>query len=962
MDVLATKTFGEVEDEEAERLVRPLPKKKPPRRDRRREEMQTERDPDVEGDSDLKGDPDLSLNYKSVGGSMPRRVARRFLGQEDRTISVRRRDTGRVVQVSEETLKEEGSKYEKLEEEERGEGGSKGDALRDLAKDKPQLQSVLKDLMNPRSDLGGLAEGNPNLPASTVVKGVPLPEGIKTLGDLVKALRAKPSKPKPKSKTPSAPTPPQAPSEAPTPPQAPSEAPTPPQAPSEAPQAPSEAPQAPSEAPQAPSEAPTPPQAPSPEGKKPKSKPKPEPEEKPEEKPKSAVDFPPPQRKPPTEQEILEAMDLVHSTNLPPGIRAKLLVLHPADVKEVLASYNGFNSLEDPKDFKEELEAAGRNFTLDPSKVTSLPTKVTNAKGEKKPFESLSETEQAQAVQAHRNAVVAASLASQMRVVRSMVSSGIPEYLAAKLSYFSLSTANYPPEVRERKAHEAALSTFTEAVTGFSGKAEEEDERFGSFIQKIRRKLFGDDERRKYLKAIEKLDPHTQMAAVAHLQGEDYRSISSRFLNSDSRDRISEFDSPQKISRKLSLALDAFRKASRQYPSEVRAALPDPSRVFRIVVRQSLRELDPEKAKAVSRVMLEVDADAYDKAMIEYKEEEKLFQKAYKEYEREYQLWEKAKKKYEAQQLKGSPYRVVTEPFNQSPPELPLSPELPVKPIGYETVRKTSKKDREEIQDKLDELRGGKTASLYSSYARRKQMTSAIAPYPKWQQAHQRDLGAKDFDVILKAAKDWLKSPMLSTHIEGMVPDARFRASLDLAIQTSEDGKYANALSPVLYNMLLAKLSNQPEGETLLTVRKAQSELKLGTAEGNAMTIKFAKAHANNILARLDKIAAEIQDKYAQWGMDFDDAKRMVNDLDQAADAIEKAAFGEESFRARQIEVLKSAKVIQQDSDEGYMGTFNAPTAPHQSDSDEEYMSLYKDDQTQGVQSGKSSTGRPLAP
>ena len=37
MDLWATKTNPEREDEEAERLVRPLPKVKPPRHDRRRE-------------------------------------------------------------------------------------------------------------------------------------------------------------------------------------------------------------------------------------------------------------------------------------------------------------------------------------------------------------------------------------------------------------------------------------------------------------------------------------------------------------------------------------------------------------------------------------------------------------------------------------------------------------------------------------------------------------------------------------------------------------------------------------------------------------------------------------------------------------------------------------------------------------------------------------------------------------
>ena len=124
--------------------------------------------------------------------------------------------------------------------------------------------------------------------------------------------------------------------------------------------------------------------------------------------------------------------------------------------------------------------------------------------------------------------------------------------------------------------------------------------------------------------------------------------------------------------------------------------------------------------------------------------------------------------------------------------------------------------------------------------------------------------------------------------------------------------------------------------------------------------IKFAKSDANTILARLDRVAAAIQENHAKWGMGFDVAKELVNDLDKTADEIEKASFGEESLMTRQVEVLKQAKVLQQDKDEKYMGTYNAPSAVHQSDKDEKYMSLYEDDQTQAVVSGKSSVGRPL--
>jgi len=60
---VATKTQGEREEAEAERLVRQSPSKKPSRDDSKRERMKVQDDPDVDGK-----DKDLSLNYKDTGG------------------------------------------------------------------------------------------------------------------------------------------------------------------------------------------------------------------------------------------------------------------------------------------------------------------------------------------------------------------------------------------------------------------------------------------------------------------------------------------------------------------------------------------------------------------------------------------------------------------------------------------------------------------------------------------------------------------------------------------------------------------------------------------------------------------------------------------------------------------------------------------------------------------------------
>jgi len=122
------------------------------------------------------------------------------------------------------------------------------------------------------------------------------------------------------------------------------------------------------------------------------------------------------------------------------------------------------------------------------------------------------------------------------------------------------------------------------------------------------------------------------------------------------------------------------------------------------------------------------------------------------------------------------------------------------------------------------------------------------------------------------------------------------------------------------------------------------------------------KKQANELLGRLDTVVKNIQANYAKWGMAKEAAKPLVNHLDKIADELETFAFGKESLQRRQIEMLKAAKVIQQDSDEPYMKTFANPMKPIQTDADEPYMQAYADDQSSAVETGKSETGRALAP
>lgn len=133
---------------------------------------------------------------------------------------------------------------------------------------------------------------------------------------------------------------------------------------------------------------------------------------------------------------------------------------------------------------------------------------------------------------------------------------------------------------------------------------------------------------------------------------------------------------------------------------------------------------------------------------------------------------------------------------------------------------------------------------------------------------------------------------------------------------------------------------------------------------GNNMTPKLSSQNADRVLARLDRVAATIQEKYASWGMSFEDAKRIVNAIDETADTIELSSFGRESLARRQAEVMggKTARVVQRDADEKYMDTFKNPMMPVQIESDEPYMHIYDDDQSSAVGTGESTSGRKLAP
>ena len=238
MYVWATKDRYELETEESQRLIRPSPKLKPPRRDLRRDTVDPDRDPDIDDDPDIAKDKDFSLNYKNIGGSVESRVIRRFLGYDPVVLKVAERflradidredyvavinkETGEPTRVKKDTLKgPEGKKYKIVKQEEKAADPAhtaNGEALHELAKDNPALQDALANFFKPGNPGSKPKPGNPfhaftpEMPAAPFFKGVPLPPGVKTLGDVGDALRAVPKPTAKKKEAPAAEPPKEAP-------------------------------------------------------------------------------------------------------------------------------------------------------------------------------------------------------------------------------------------------------------------------------------------------------------------------------------------------------------------------------------------------------------------------------------------------------------------------------------------------------------------------------------------------------------------------------------------------------------------------------------------------------------------------------------------------------------------------------------------------------------------------------
>lgn len=1005
MDRFATKTDAEREDEEATHLVRPSPKIKPPRRDKRRNDLHPEDDADTE---DNNSDPDMSLNYKGVTTASS--VAARFLvsriqpssDPKEEVIQAWTKDDGKPVRITEKTLKENPSKYtDKPPKEEPKEGAPKGTpkpseqsegskkdspptkdekffadasrALRDQAKNDPELDGILRDT-KPGGQLDGFAKNNPNFRLDQLFKGRKFPSGIETVGDLVSAGKAKPSAGGRPNK-----------------------------APEKVPESPKDKPKGDEPELDDPvvekllsrletddrlrARLGLPPKAE--QKSEPKSEPKPESRSEPESEPakdskptkkapKEPSESKEPQRREVSEEEHTSILN--HASRvLPKDAFQSLGALHPDDLAQVTKFYQKASaSIPDGSSVQKLMEAGSKFYTLNPSKVRP-PETAKNAQGEDKPWGELTSQEQDEAMTTHRNLVIARSLALREHIGNSLVRSvKAPPTLARHFSDFLLNKPeNETVEQRQSRAEKMADSMFSAAL---SGEAEE----------------VSDGDIKKMLKGIAK-DPAAQTIAVAFLQGRDYQKARSRFLDSGSPDAITEHQSPREISLRLTEAVDFLRDQSKKYP-KLTAMVRDPGDLFRKRVVEKLRLVAPEKYPAVLKRVQQDEVDEYrtnrkrwgaehvklteslgklerERERLEESSKKQLNQ-AQKEYDK---AVEKAQKAYDRAfaKAKASPYREApgqdlgADAFEKAMREAEKAREKALKQIEAwqkkhlgENKRQSDELaatqaiyERHEPQppphyepqpgEKLhrgkprpeDDVWGDslKLAALrvaarfsFSTFAFGEAMDKSshdrkavywgvpvdregITPYPDWQQAHQRDLDNTALDGILRSAQDWLKVPVLSSAVDGIVRDTQLRAALDLAIRTHEDGRYSVGFHPTVYNHLLAKLAGIPDTETLTTVREASDEsVYARTGENTVMRTASAqiRSFAARVAANHPELAYDLMDLASKVAQDEDKPKDKKEDDKEDGKPFPGAAkpFGEKDAQEQQAEPEKETQ------------------------------------------------------
>lgn len=973
---LSTLAPVERENDEATRLVRPAPKNKPPRHDRRRERMNPDRDPDTDEDADLKS-KDRSRNYKTIGGSVAERVALRYAAKGGRIgrIPARSKETGKVVFVSEKTLRENPDKYEKY---------------------KPEKET-------PRPEAGGQA-----------------------------APEEKPKPPRPRPKKAPAETPPQQTQETQPPPgevapPAGAEAPVPKEKAKRKKKGPKKQE---GEKPNAEGETPEGPKSEDSKGEDPKGQAgKGTEAEKPKRKPVAdELGIKRPQQREVTAAERGEA-SLLLADHLPPKLAARLISskMHPDDAKAFVDNYRAAKSrpLGNPTDFADKVS---KIYETNPDRVPP-PTSWRTADGKKVPFESLSPEEKSAAYHEHQLQVVATSVAAKDQLEEKLsfggvVSKAAAEHLTRALlggvkeknakslgeQVFNL-TANAKgaikiPDGMSKKmlaaveGNDVAKHLLVSYLEGndykrakdlYLGKGalSESDNpkalvdglRSARDFFKVQAQHYGTGEGHEGSKRFET----KALTQLRKLEPEKYKAVRLGLDREDAR----EYDKAKRQHEKASKAFDAAYAAWQKRP--FRAQEPKPPKAPVEPAGYSNAK-DHKDLQADGRKLWD---DLHDRS-----ETKKTAAQVASKFLISSYLAGTAMDRTQDTRAKLALYHGVDPGAHYPSAPYPGWGPVPSRQLAegdYATILESAKawlpSTRADGGVPDTEFRAALDLSL------------ATGPYKVDIQTYG-DLLARLQGVTapglaqngpsIKQAVD--RGKLEHAIYKRFPPDSKLKSggtpTVMLTGNTASKLKRPDFTTVALRDLSLPELTTLAKTMKIVTSTFAPAPGATGRHHfprkpdnGARQMLRLSseqKTSANQILANFDQLALQIQENYKKWGMPREAAKDIVNRLDRTADAAETLMFGEASLQARQAEiavqsqdfvqdtvdaglltrgqVAKAAKVIQRESDEPYMETFKNPMKPLETDSDEPYMSAYGDDQSSAVIEGEDDTGRDLAP
>jgi hypothetical protein len=557
---------------------------------------------------------------------------------------------------------------------------------------------------------------------------------------------------------------------------------------------------------------------------------------------------PEPERPKANRQESARAEAAIEET-LPEDIAEQVssMGLHPHDVSDLLSGYHAAMNVDLPEGGISEVAdglSKGGGYHLDVENLE--PPEEFYLDGEKVKFGDMSPEDQSEVFAKYKMHVLATSLAARQRVSDSLAEAGLPEGPAKIISDAMLRSGG-------KDIDDGVLQEFfsKSLATAFAEQPMDPDE-----IKKVFETV-GDS-------------PMARKLVAAYVQASNYVDVRNKYL-SDPETRITEHDDPAKIARKLEEASEYLKERSESIPEDAR--IIDPAMEFRNRVMDRMGYLAGDKVPFIREYLKDYEMKDFEankkQAEKRQKDFDELLDKEIRAIELEHGTREvetdlDPKKKFDeelAGPRKPSAEKDKEEAIARLKRDKGISPPTePVQPPGYD-LWKNRKKVEESSKSALDFLRGlfkrnketgAKQASLtveqivalryligrrsrsYSSYPgiwTMGQLPPGVhtavywgqapyeqtAPYEQPTQLHARDFGDQDFDAILKAAREWLKLPVLSREIKGLYPDTQLRAALDLAIRDHDNGKYSVGLYPTVYNELLAKLSGRPGPYELLT-------------------------------------------------------------------------------------------------------------------------------------------------